>query len=184
LLFPVAKIPRNPSLLGLGDEGKPGCQRCTKTGRICDGYAHLQEVENWREQHTGSLSEFVSPIIAGNAEELQFFHFFRSQTVRQLCGPTGSNFWDHTLLQICHHEPSIRHAAIALASLHQQLGQGRLQENPHGSEFAIRQYLKSISYLTKVDQNQTLDVALMTCLLFVLFDVSPSPLSRSSDRAG
>jgi hypothetical protein len=68
--------------------------------------------------------------------------------------------------------------AIALGSLHEkfELGDG---SNEHDSEtgFALRQYLKAISLLVqpvKESRAQSADVALISCIMFVGFEVRSS----------
>jgi hypothetical protein len=87
------------------------------------------------------------------------------------------------VLQACHHNAAIRHAAIALGSLHEQsatisppvpLGIGDLVTG----SFALQQYNKAIQALLKPipgsirKPQQKVDVALITCILFACFDVS------------
>lgn len=155
------------------DEEKPNCSRCTKSGRRCDGYVQSKIPTQNTTTLQVTFGKSPSANIIGTAKELHAYGFFRSQTVPQLCGLYGSTLWDRIILQSSHHEPAIRHAAIALGALHEQLISGDVPEqSKFQGSFAIQQYLKSISYLIPPNSTQSVDVALMTCAIFVCFDVS------------
>ena len=163
------------------DEGLPNCQKCTKTGRKCDGYAQKKRKTTYPHLPTptvvnnslGNLT--LSGDLQGSDQELRSFQFFRSYTVPQLCGLFDSTFWNRFVLQASHHQPAIRHAAIALGSMHEEL-----ESNVPGdqirpkTDFALQQYLKAIRYLVQPMQGRaahSADLALMTCVLFVCFEV-------------
>ena len=85
------------------------------------------------------------------------------------------------MLQATHHEPGIRHAAVALGCLHERFESGALEsstslESVDEGGFALQQYMKAISFLVKPSREEgkqaAHDVALMTCVLFVCFEVS------------
>lgn len=159
-------------------EQKPSCAQCIKTGRECDGYT---ESASWSNRIKGvrTAVSVVPPrpirspsaLFAGTPEELEGFEAFRVKTVPDLCGLFSSEFWSRGILQTCQHEPAIRHAAIALGALHGRVKKDGVVED-WDNEFAVRQYLKAISCMTRPDRTQTIDVALMTCLLFTAFEVS------------
>lgn len=74
------------------------------------------------------------------------------------------------MLQATHHEPAIRHAAIALGALHECTP----DSDEEASIFALQQYGKAIGYLVELQgkNRRAADVVLMTCVLFVCFEVS------------
>lgn len=74
-------------------------------------------------------------------------------------------------------EPSLRHAVIAIAALHEEFANKRLGGVSPGHEnsesmFAVNQYMKAISHLRRSLSagKQAPLTALMSCLLFVCFD--------------
>jgi hypothetical protein len=161
------------------DEAKPNCQKCTSTGRRCDGYL----------TPPSSSNNSLSPLARSHCPEYQLmesdlerrsFDFFCKRTVAILSGIFDSTFWTQLVLQATHHEPAIRHAVIALGALHESSEVGS-REGP--SIFAMQQYGKAIGYLIKPiqeKQKQASDVALITCVLFVSFEVSSLSISQSS----
>lgn len=87
------------------------------------------------------------------------------------------------MLQACVHSPAIRHAAIAVGSMHEQLSDGSLaklgpSQNTEAEDFALRQYNAAIHLLLQPISGKNgqidVDVALITCILFTCFEVSPS----------
>jgi hypothetical protein len=81
---------------------------------------------------------------------------------------------------VSHYEAAIRHAVIALGSLHQGFIQD--QSSPYGSNqkadperFAVHQYTKAIDSLVQPMRErgkQAADVPLIACVLFILLEVS------------
>lgn len=121
---------------------------------------------------------FSLDLIPGNDEERQCFHFFHSQTVVQLCGLFGSEFWSRYVLQASFRERAIWHATVALGSLHRQSEPGcysKVSRSSEAGNFALRQYVQAIGHLVRPGngrEKQPLDVALMSCVLFTCFEVS------------
>jgi hypothetical protein len=93
-----------------------------------------------------------------------------------LTGYYTSSFWEHLILQASAAEPALRHAVIAIGSLHEEFTNKRLDSSPgfedSGSGFAISQYTKAISHLRRSLSagKQAPLTALMSCILFVCFD--------------
>jgi hypothetical protein len=93
------------------------------------------------------------------------------------------------LLQATHHEPSIRHAAVALGALHERFETSakanfslKLNDSKTLDLFAVQQYSKAIKQLLdpkESQRKQAADVVLMTCVLFIYFEVSPILLCPS-----
>jgi hypothetical protein len=114
----------------------------------------------------------ISTSIPGTAEEKRGFQFFLRNTAIELSGYYDRSFWEYLLLQASSVEPSLRHAVIAIGSLHEDFKNRRLEYSPPNSGFAITQYTKAIAHLRKslaTGQSQSLS-ALMSCILFVCFD--------------
>jgi hypothetical protein len=113
--------------------------------------------------------------IPGTAQERRGFHFFLTCTVNELSGYFSDDFWDRNVLQLSQSEPTLRHALIAIGTLHERFltfrspGEG---VEDLVSVFALRQYTKSISHLRKslATQQPSSEIALMACALFVAFD--------------
>jgi hypothetical protein len=99
--------------------------------------------------------------------------------VPHISGSSDEEFWNRLVLQATHHEPAIRHAAIALGSLYERFSlsddclsdiDGRSKDE----NFALQQYVKALGFLLepmKGEGKQAVDVALMNSVLFICFEV-------------
>lgn len=164
------------------DEQKPACSRCIKSGRQCDGYsldgrrpnqAPLQIV-HWQPD-TLALYR-ISVDIAGNNEERRAFQFFREHSTADFPGFFESSFWSRLVLQASHAEPSIRHAVIALGSLHEHVRQEEWTSLKNGrtcDPFALQQCNKAIGHLNQIicsNGQRSKEMLLMSCAIFVCFE--------------
>ncbi|OTA56769.1 hypothetical protein K449DRAFT_468066 [Hypoxylon sp. EC38] len=182
------------------DEARPICQRCFATGRRCDGY-ELQPVEvrevarkTERQLRSKTLEHSDSNMpqlellqnIGGSpcisVSEARGLEFFRRNTSREAPGLYESDLWRNLILQLCHTEPAILHAAVAVGTLHAryrgispslQLQPFNIFEGQH--VFAIRQYVKALGYLrhrlSSQDTSSIAEVALICCLLFMCLEM-------------
>ena len=157
------------------DETEPSCGQCLRGHRICDGYPTKDPtVRQASQDGIAPITRPLSPTLFEMDQEHRCFDFFCHRTIPRLSRSFESPFWNQ-LLQAIHLEASIRHAAVALGSLHESFELGLSGSNKHGGIFALQQYVKAIELLTtsiREKGKQAADVALMTCVLFVCFEVS------------
>lgn len=157
------------------DETKPFCQRCHKTGRKCDGYFDPRALTKRRsmkdvsphDQVLGSLLESAAP------EEKRAFWFFHQCTAPCISGDFDAIFWRVVVLQTCQTEPALRHAVLAVSSLHESLGGA--WPFPNGSIARPQQslqYNRAITHFTEQMKNPHTKplVSLLTCILFVCIE--------------
>ncbi|KAF2228485.1 hypothetical protein EV356DRAFT_457727 [Viridothelium virens] len=184
------------------DERKPICNRCESTERICDGYGPVPP----RKSTTNRLSSSKSATLPANAtysktttstreppilqqissiskilmslEEIRSFEYFRERTIPSLSGFFDSPFWNSYILRAVIHEPAVRHAVIALGSLHERFEAKDptiLRSNgcKFDGGFALEQYTTAISRLIEpisARGHQALDIVLIACVLFTCFE--------------
>ena len=111
---------------------------------------------------------------------MRSLEYFRIRTIPQLSGFFDSKFWSRYILLAAIHEPAIRHAVVALGSLHERFEAGDpsiLRSNSGKLEggFALQQYTRAISRLLDPlfkNLTQSLDVALTASVLFTCFEVT------------
>ncbi|KAF2867370.1 hypothetical protein BDV95DRAFT_582020 [Massariosphaeria phaeospora] len=110
------------------DEVKPYCQRCTSTGRKCDGYTTAApSTHTYQMVYSRSPLSFAKTGLDLNTtEEQEAFHFFKQHSASELSGFFDAVFWQSEILQASHSCPSIRYAVIALAALHRKFIVGRM----------------------------------------------------------
>ena len=170
------------------DEGKPSCLRCTDTGRKCDGYPPILKTQrrsnvtiNATADQGFMIRKASSPAfeIFEDDVERRSFAFFKDRTLEEISGYFPSDFWERLVPLATFHEPALRHASVALASLHERFEKGDrniLKSNKDIAEggFALQQYNKAIRYLINPpgdDRRPTLDTSLVACVLFACFEV-------------
>ena len=128
-----------------------------------------------------AMTVIASPLwdARGGGEERRCLDFFVNRTAIQLSGFWGSSFWDCFIIRATHHEPAIRHAVLALGSLHERFEAGdRSVLNPVWDKmeggFALKQYNQAIQQLIKPTNKgqRAVDVCLIACMLFACFEVS------------
>ncbi|KUJ09826.1 uncharacterized protein LY89DRAFT_675976 [Mollisia scopiformis] len=179
-------------------EEKPSCLRCTSTGRTCEGHLYgeptttvpqlLQSrgtiVPAPTREPTYPLARCRGPILIRNPTTKVFdsdqehcsFKFFRDVSRNRLSAAFPSKFWEKVILQACHHEPAIRHAAAALGGLHMVSTQKKRRlpymQDAEGmyDTFSEFQYTKALRTLAIPLQEKPGDIVLMTCLLFTYFE--------------
>ncbi|KAL2072929.1 hypothetical protein VTL71DRAFT_10253 [Oculimacula yallundae] len=158
------------------DERKPSCRRCTSTGRKCDGYAPAKPTS---ARYGTSRTLAYSPLQPAPNQDIcgsdsQYFDFFRSYALQDLSIVFDATYWNRFILQACHYEPAIKHAAIAVGSLYEQfrfrdawtVKYTLSEDNP-----ALKHYLKAISLILHNDGSEHASrVALIVCVMFISFE--------------
>ncbi|KAF5705005.1 transcriptional regulatory moc3 [Fusarium mundagurra] len=143
------------------DEGKPYCLRCIKTGRQCDGY---RPSPNSSPEPT-SLSPapgFDTP------QEVRAFDHYRLRTAKVLSGPIDANFWGGVVLKMSSTEPAVRHAILAISSLHEAVQVKSRSLKEIDTRFAFREYGNAITSLRNWGQRSEPSVVpLLVCVLFI-----------------
>ncbi|KIM95570.1 hypothetical protein OIDMADRAFT_33665 [Oidiodendron maius Zn] len=156
------------------DEEQPNCGQCTRGRRICDGYVNSSPAGHELKYFSTLLTTSGVHTLLGTDQERRCFDYFCRRTVAQLSGSFDSAFWDQLLLQATHHEPAVWHAVVALGSLHQNFEQRHISMKREDDVFAVKQYVKAIGFVLMPVRDrgkQAADVALMTCILFICFEI-------------
>ncbi|KAH9905121.1 hypothetical protein F4778DRAFT_728808 [Xylariomycetidae sp. FL2044] len=112
------------------DEAKPFCDRCTSTGRTCDGYGagvpRRRNRRGWVPQQPSRQTpnrprwRVIRPLlegIEGTEQERGYFHSFRRAAETGFAlhvSNLGSGFWQHLIPLVGHSNPAVRHALFAL----------------------------------------------------------------------
>jgi len=150
------------------DEGRPSCNKCLISGRICD--APIDEDEESLQNHNWHFA--FGSNFEKSAREQRCFHYFRDRTTSALSGYNiHSRFWHNIVLQISHSSPAIFHAALALGSLQEHLEAGLTFEPRHKSyRFLYQQINKAIRDLCSQGKSLPVQVALVCCVLFICLE--------------
>jgi hypothetical protein len=156
------------------DETEPACKACVRGRRTCDGYPAKAQVHQQEVAPAKTITPPPSPPLFSASGEHRSYDFFRHYTLPRLAGSFASPIWSRLLLQAIYNEPAIRHAAVALGSLHEDFElRHSNSSNSHG-DFPLKQYLKAIGHITapNLTASKSSDVYLISCVLFVCFEVS------------
>lgn len=150
------------------DETRPACLRCTSTRRTCDGYSYVSPSPfNIGTVTTGPFDVHSPP------ELRRSFSFFTHRTSPQLAGFFRSDFWERLVLQAAYHESTVRHAIVAIGSLH-ELVERQTGITDATRAFALEQYNLAIRELLlplSQGEERGIDVCLISCILFACFEV-------------
>lgn len=163
------------------DEAKPFCMRCVKTGRKCDGYFALSR------PHSGRLNSLSPSPDFESADEVRAFDYYRSRSALALGNAVDGDFWSGSILKLCLTEPAVRHAVLALSSLHECVTVKAETGRDIGKDFAFLEYGKSMSVMRKWKSRDEPSIPLLVCLLFtgiefLLDHEGPSQLHISQGR--
>lgn len=136
------------------DEARPACNRCTSTGRKCDGYS---------SQPTRQLSMYNNRTQA----QYQAFEFFTAKVLPGMSRVVDTEFWDRSLLQVSQTDSSVWLATTAMSELVRQL-----QPNYTERRNAIEWYTRSINELQKqVKTDKKWSVACsVTAILYICIE--------------
>ncbi|KAM0327426.1 hypothetical protein ACHAQA_005712 [Verticillium albo-atrum] len=169
------------------DEIKPACERCTKTGRKCDGYAAPRNgslPSHPSPPNPAGITRAMSPFAAWDASEQRAFEYYRTCSATALFAPATSSFWARIVPALCFEEPAVRHAVLVISSLHQNTyGGGPLGTQLKGCDavctpFAAGQYGKALRSLQQwrppsaagIRSTASVTVPLLACLLFICIE--------------
>ncbi|PLN76728.1 hypothetical protein BDW42DRAFT_15631 [Aspergillus taichungensis] len=169
------------------DQSRPTCRRCDSTGRECDGYdvtnshsAMEQAKRSIQPKPSFPLAFSVKEPLGLSLKELEAFHFFCQYSAHEIPGCFSSDLWERVILQMTHQEPSLRHAVVAVGSLHQRCrGMARTKsgrgEMKWSQEFPVLQYIKALQHLrqrlSRAHDPLAAPVALIACLLFMCLEM-------------
>ncbi|RSM08285.1 hypothetical protein CEP52_004769 [Fusarium oligoseptatum] len=167
------------------DEGKPSCNKCLSSGRLCAGYGIWDEGRTSPIQCT-SLSKVNTPIPSmASQEEKGHFDFFRVIASSKLAGAFPSSFWESLVLQASSSELVVLHGASALGAAYKSRAQticdGLLQNhisadaaNRQDQSFAVKQYARVLDMLQMQlprTEKRLLRNGLIVCVLATAFEL-------------
>lgn len=153
------------------DESKPSCRRCERGNHPCQ----------WRNSHPRGVtplrivqySYVLSQWPDSNLREQRALQHFRVRTARELVGSSlHHHVWSKHVVQLAVTDVSIRHAVVAVASLH-ELYEAGLQDDKSATAFSLEQYGKAINgviHRTHADMWSSTDGPLLICVLFGAYE--------------
>ncbi|OAP59236.1 hypothetical protein AYL99_06534 [Fonsecaea erecta] len=161
------------------DEARPSCNRCIRAGKSCEGYAHDPESGRGSEpvRFVVYTPHNPTPLLSEHPDldwsERRALSYFQDRTALELAGAFQPDFWLATILPLARQESSVRHALIALSSMHEQFASVDHFSPTRSVDFALHHYGKAIREVVRLNQSQldqTFDSSLVTCALFSAFE--------------
>ncbi|KEQ63477.1 uncharacterized protein M437DRAFT_47167, partial [Aureobasidium melanogenum CBS 110374] len=157
------------------DEARPSCQKCSSTGRKCDGYITTGESTPKRTQEL-SLNVYKSE------EESSAIDFFLRVSIPQFTGNSPSEFWNRHVLQLAQQDVGTRHALVALAHLHRDFTNPQ-NESKHNQpalyhyDAAIRSHISSVS--GEMQDILKSSSAMSTAIVFMCIEIMQGHLASA-----
>lgn len=163
---------------------RPACFRCTSTGRACEGYPATSTVSQSQVHAVLPLVLSKALSVSRNPREDRCINFFHTQTAPQFSETFGNEFWNRLVLQVAERELCIRHAVVALGSLHEAFIQREQHDNSNSPlsidshkstsmELACDHYIQALKILnTHIGSHywKSVDIALLCCILCIGFE--------------
>lgn len=153
------------------DRTRPSCQRCSSTGRVCDGYIDTAARHSSHPAAEEAALRNLPGFLAIEPEDRRSLHYFQQSTAPELAGGFADDFWTRLVIQVGHREDCVRYMVLALASLHESLCTSSALYGLRAR--AIGHYTKALRALNHhiaSHQSAALDVTLLCSILCVTFE--------------
>ncbi|KAJ9610265.1 hypothetical protein H2200_005042 [Cladophialophora chaetospira] len=162
------------------DEARPACNRCIKAGKPCEGYAINPNPGSGYSEPVRFVvyaPRQPNPLLSEHPDldwsERRALSYFQDRTALELAGSFHNDFWMSHILPLARQEGAVRHALIALSSMHEHYSGVDHYSPTRGVDFALDHYGKSMREVARFNQShpdQTFEFALVTCALFSTFE--------------
>jgi hypothetical protein len=160
----------------------------------CDGYPSTESYNRKQKQHglplacnaptpnstpPMNITAYAIPFqIPGSQKDRQLLHYFCVHACQDMSGYLSSEFWSRLVLQTSHSEPVVRHALVALSSIHLSYAAQeprRVQQSNEGGQNVetLAQYNRAVRQLRKylsANSQPSIGVALICSALFCCFE--------------
>jgi hypothetical protein len=158
------------------DEKLPHCHKCTATGRKCE-YAAVSTPHGTFSltfvNYTCSPSHSLSNLPDTDSRGKRALSYFQHRAALELGGVCFPDLWSKFVLPASQHDSTIRHAVVALVTLHEE--HAALHETkPVSSQYASRHYKKAVNDLLQLDVSARPDaaqLALVSCIIFASIEI-------------
>ncbi|GKZ18177.1 hypothetical protein AbraIFM66951_000350 [Aspergillus brasiliensis] len=175
---PVARARRSRHIKC--DETPNACRNCTSTGRKCDGYNHYRLPSRKTPPLSKPTKSLILSLPGLESDERRCLQFFEHNTIPMLVGYADSEVWQRLVLQMCHREPAVCHAVVALSAFHEDYERSSMnlksksKPDHRHHHFALEQYNRSMAMLRRRIQSndpQVRGITLMCCIVFVILEL-------------
>lgn len=115
----------------------------------------------------------LAAVLPQDSQERHHFVFFEQYTALEFAGYFDTDLWTRLILQMSRTQPAIRHAIVALGSLHENLQAcDNIAHAPSTTIYSLQHYNKAVLHLQRQlsSSQQSIAVTLTCCLLFICFE--------------
>jgi cholestenol delta-isomerase len=164
------------------DETKPHCNKCTSTGRKCDGYSGLPLPRTRIAENLfkGPTKQIRAQVFDDDRQHLSF-NYYVTCTSDASQVYYGTDFWRTFVLQLSQNEPAIRCAVCSLSFLHKWFRETRNGKYDSASlgqlrTFSLQKYSKAIAHTQRLltqssaGTEESIAKGLVVCILFVCYE--------------
>ncbi|KAF4957782.1 hypothetical protein FSARC_11191 [Fusarium sarcochroum] len=172
------------------DRTRPACERCTKTGRQCDGYpvrdpsdanSPVDKRALVPSLSTGPASLSILPTRfhpSLDAQGVRALEYFQLKAAPELCGFFENDLWYTLVLQVSRRETCIQRMIIALGFLHESFHAAHTHKDsslsiPNLRQRAISEYGSGLNHLNYHISTQgwaNLEITVLCSILCVTFE--------------
>ncbi|GKZ30513.1 hypothetical protein AbraIFM66950_009352 [Aspergillus brasiliensis] len=156
------------------------CQRCTSTGRKCDGY----DAERLPSRRTTATLTELAPGIAHRfrwkltSDEQRCISFFQNRIGPSIVAYFDCVLWQRLVLQLSQVEPAAFHAVVAFSAVYADYEARGMPVNKDGMDntlqrFAMDQCARAYRWLNSRTASQDpgfRDIMLVCCVLFIMVE--------------
>ena len=110
----------------------------------------------------------LAAVLPQDSQERHHFIFFEQYTALEFAGYFDTDLWTRLILQMSRTQPAIRHAIVALGSLHENLQAcDNIAHAPSTTIYSLQHYNKAVLHLQRQlsSSQQSIAVTLTCCLL-------------------
>ncbi|TQV99017.1 hypothetical protein V2A60_007292 [Cordyceps javanica] len=119
---------------------------------------------------TTSLVRLTPTLDFESPEGCRAFDYYRSQSAPVLSNIMDSEFWGGLVMRLSVTEPIVRHAVLAMSSLHEHLSTHKEYGSTAGPSFIYLEYGKSIAALRQWKASDGPTIPLLACVLYTCME--------------
>jgi hypothetical protein len=177
------------------DEARPQCNKCTSTGRKCEGHLtggqrrkKRKSVNGMQEvQVPGSVTLYNPSVnIGGSAGERRSFQYFQSRNMSDMPGNFELSFRNRMVLQFSHRYPAVQQSLVALSAIYEENDRdNRTRCRPVTASVdapqALHQYNKALRHLVEhlSSTQEDVRVTLISYLILVWIEILQNKLDAA-----
>jgi hypothetical protein len=168
------------------DEQTPHCAKCLKSKRPCHWETAAPKDDSVVKFiiYGDTLKREPSLFPGLTQSERRSLDHFQQRTALEIPGPFRSELWSIILPRVAQHEPAVRHAILALSTMHESYATHDQHHSMMLSDWSLHHYSKALRLAVRIsDPCQSFDALLLNSLVFCALDSIRGQLDQSLQHA-